>query len=109
MDRNSSTINNLRESLKKAKELAYKENLSLEEKKELVLIHKNKFEDKTKNILIDMNLEDEKVVANKHDNMRRHAKIKNGKVTYSSELASISSSTISPSSIFLVIKSFGVP
>lgn len=88
--RNSSTINNLTESIKRARELASKADLSLEEKKELVLIHKNKFEDKTKNILIDMNLEDEKVVANKHDNMRRHAKIKNGKVTYSSELASIS-------------------
>lgn len=89
-DRNSSTINDLRESLKKAKELAYKENLSLDEKKELVLIYKNKFEDKTKNIRIDMDLEDAKVVTNRHDNKRLHAKIKNDKVTYSSELVSIS-------------------
>ncbi len=89
-ERNSSTINDLKESLKTAKELAYKENLSQDEKKDLALIYKNKFEDKTKNILIDMNLEDEKVVTNIHDKMRLHAKIKNDKVTYSSELVSIS-------------------
>lgn len=88
--RNSSTINDLKESLKTAKELAYKENLSQDEKKDLALIYKNKFEDKTKNIRIDMNLEDEKVVANIHDKMKLHAKIKNDKVTYSSELVSIS-------------------
>lgn len=89
-ERNSSTINDLKESLKTAKELAYKENLSQDEKKDLALIYKNKFEDKTKNIRIDMNLEDEKVVANIHDKMKLHAKIKNDKVTYSSELVSIS-------------------
>ena len=89
-ERNSSTINDLKKSIKKAKELAFKDDLTPAEKKDLVLIYKNKFENKTKNILIDMNLEDEKVVANRHDNKRLHAKIKNGKVTYSSELASIS-------------------
>ena len=89
-ERNSSTINDLTKSIERARELASKENLSPDEKKELVLIYKNKFENKTKNIQIDMNLEDAKVVTNKHDNMRLHAKIKNGKVTYSSELASIS-------------------
>lgn len=89
-ERNSSTINDLTKSIERARELASKENLSPDEKKELVLIYKNKFENKTKNIQIDMNLEDAKVVANKHDNKRLHAKITNGKVTYSSELASIS-------------------
>lgn len=88
--RNSSTINELIKSIERAKQLAFKDNLSLEEKKELVLIYKNKFEDKTKNILIDMILEDDKVVTNRHDKMRLHAKINNDKVTYSSELASIS-------------------
>lgn len=88
--RNSSTINDLIESIKRARDLASKDDLSQEEKKELALIYKNKFENKTKNILIDMNLDDAKVVANRHDNKRLHAKIKNGKVTYSSELASIS-------------------
>lgn len=88
--RNSATIKDLKESIEKAKKLASKENLSPAEKKDLVLIYKNKFEDKTKNILIDMNLEDEKVVTNIHDKMRLHAKIKNDKVTYSSELVSIS-------------------
>lgn len=89
-ERNSSTINDLTKSIERARELASKENFSPDEKKELVLIYKNKFENKTKNIQIDMNLEDAKVVANKHDNKRLHAKITNGKVTYSSELASIS-------------------
>lgn len=88
--RNSSTINELIKSIEMAKQLAFKDNLTSDEKKELVLMHKYKFEDKTKNIRIDMNLEDEKVVANKHDDKRLHAKIKNDKVTYSSELSSIS-------------------
>ncbi|WP_455257062.1 S-layer homology domain-containing protein [Peptoniphilus asaccharolyticus] len=103
-ERNSSTINDLTESLEKAKKLASKDNLSPEEKKELVLIHKNKFEDKTKNIRIDMKLEDSKVVANRHDNMRLHAKIKNDKVTYSSELASISKQTYPKLTVYRIDK-----
>lgn len=88
--RNSATINALKESIEKAKELASKGTLNTEEKKELVSIYNHKFEDKTKNIRLDMNLEDAKVVTNRHDNKRLHAKIKNDKVTYSSELVSIS-------------------
>ena len=103
-DKNSSTINDLLESLKKAKELASKENLSQDEKKDLVLIYKNKFEDKTKNILIDMGLEDAKVVPNRHDNKRLHAKLKNGKVTYSSELASISKNSYPKLTVYRIYK-----
>ena len=103
-DKNSSTINDLLESLKKAKELASKENLSQDEKKDLVLIYKNKFEDKTKNILIDMGLEDAKVVPNRHDNKRLHAKLKNGKVTYSSELASISKNSYPKLTVYRIDK-----
>lgn len=88
--KNSSTIASFKEAIEKAKELANKTSINDEEKKELVSYFNNKFEEQTKNIKLDMNLEDKKVITNKYDNYRLHAKLNGGKVSYSSELQNLS-------------------
>lgn len=105
IDKNSSTINAFKEAIKKAKELANKASLNDEEKKELVSYFTNKFEEQTKNIKLDMNLEDEKVIANKYDNTRLHAKLNDGKVSYSSQLQNLSKDSYPKLTIYRIDKS----
>lgn len=103
--KNSSTIDAFKEAIKKAKELANKASLNDEEKKELVSYFTNKFEEQTKNIKLDMNLEDEKVIANKYDNTRLHAKLNDGKVSYSSQLQNLSKDSYPKLTIYRIDKS----
>ncbi|MDU5323519.1 MAG: S-layer homology domain-containing protein [Peptoniphilus harei] len=103
--KNSSTIGDFKTAIKKAKELANKTSLNDEEKKELVSYFTNKFEEQTKNIKLDMNLEDAKVIANKHDNKKRHAKLNGGKVSYSSELQNLSKNSYPKLKIYRIDKS----
>ena len=103
--KNSSTIDAFKEAIKKAKELANKASLNDEEKKELVSYFNNKFEEQTKNIKLDMNLDDKKVIANKYDNTRLHAKLNNGKVNYSSELQNLSKTAYPKLTIYRIDKS----
>ena len=105
IDKNSSTINAFKEAIKKAKELANKASLNDEEKKELVSYFTNKFEEQTKNIKLDMNLEDEKVITNKYDNTRLHAKLNDGKVSYSSQLQNLSKDSYPKLKIYRIDKS----
>lgn len=103
--KNSSTIDAFKEAIKKAKELATKTSLTEDEKKELVSYFNNKFEEQTKNIKLDMNLEDEKVIANKYDNTRLHAKLNDGKVSYSSQLQNLSKDSYPKLKIYRIDKS----
>ena len=103
--KNSSTIDAFKEAIKKAKELANKASLNDEEKKELVSYFTNKFEEQTKNIKLDMNLEDEKVITNKYDNTRLHAKLNDGKVSYSSQLQNLSKDSYPKLKIYRIDKS----
>ena len=103
--KNSSTIDAFKEAIKKAKELANKTTLTEDEKKELVSYFTNKFEEQTKNIKLDMNLEDEKVIANKYDNTRLHAKLNDGKVSYSSQLQNLSKDSYPKLTIYRIDKS----
>ena len=102
--KNSSTIDAFKEAIKKAKELATKTSLTEDEKKELVSYFNNKFEEQTKNIKLDMNLEDEKVIANKYDNTRLHAKLNDGKVSYTSELQNLSKTAYPKLTIYRIDK-----
>lgn len=103
--KNSSTIDAFKEAINKAKELANKTSLTNDEKKELVSYFNNKFEEQTKNIKLDMNLDDKKVIANKYDNTRLHAKLNNGKVNYSSELQNLSKNAYPKLTIYRIDKS----
>lgn len=102
--KNSSTIDAFKEAIKKAKELANKASLNDEEKKELVSYFTNKFEEQTKNIKLDMNLEDGKVITNKYDNTRLHAKLNDGKVSYTSELQNLSKTAYPKLTIYRIDK-----
>lgn len=102
--KNSSTIDAFKEAIKKAKELANKASLNDEEKKELVSYFNNKFEEQTKNIKLDMNLEDGKVITNKYDNTRLHAKLNDGKVSYTSELQNLSKTAYPKLTIYRIDK-----
>ena len=103
--KNSSTIDAFKEAIKKAKELATKTSLTEDEKKELVSYFTNKFEEQTKNIKLDMNLEDKKVITNKYDNTRLHAKLNDGKVSYTSELQNLSKTAYPKLTIYRIDKS----
>lgn len=103
--KNSSTIGDFKEAINKAKELANKANLNEEEKKKLVSYFNNKFEEQTKNIKLDMNLEDViKVIVNKHDKTKLHAKLNDGKVSYSSELQNLSKDSYPKLTIYRIDK-----
>lgn len=102
--KNFSTINDFKAAIKKAKELANKTSLTDDEKKELVSYFNNKFEEQTKNIKLDMNLDDKKVIANKYDKTRLHAKLNNGKVNYSSELQNLSKNAYPKLTIYRIDK-----
>lgn len=102
--KNSSTIDAFKEAIKKAKELANKTTLTEDEKKELVSYFTNKFEEQTKNIKLDMNLEDKKVITNKYDNTRLHAKLNDGKVSYTSELQNLSKTAYPKLTIYRIDK-----
>ena len=102
--KNSSTIDAFKEAIKKAKELANKTTLTEDEKKELVSYFTNKFEEQTKNIKLDMNLEDKKVITNKYDNTRLHAKLNDGKVSYTSELKNLSKTAYPKLTIYRIDK-----
>ena len=104
IDKNSSTIDDFKKVINKAKELANKTSLSAEEKKELVSYFNNKFEEQTKNIKLDMNLEASKVITNKYDRTKLHAKLNDGKVSYSSELQNLSKDTYPKLTIYRIDK-----
>lgn len=104
IDKNSSTINDFKEAIKKAKELANKTSLTDEEKKELVSYFTNKFEEQTKKIKLDMNLEDKKVITNKYDNTKLHAKLNDEKVSYSSQLLNLSKTAYPKLTIYRIDK-----
>ena len=104
IDKNSSTIDAFKAAINKAKELANKASLNDEEKKELVSYFNNKFEEQTKNIKLDMNLEDKKVITNKYDNTRLHAKLNDGKVSYTSELQNLSKTAYPKLTIYRIDK-----
>ncbi len=104
IDKNSSTIDDFKKVINKAKELANKTSLSAEEKKELVSYFNNKFEEQTKNIKLDMNLESLKVITNKYDNHRLHAQLNDGKVSYSSELQNLSKDSYPKLTIYRIDK-----
>lgn len=103
--KNSSTIGDFKTAIKKAKELANKTSLTDEEKKELVSYSNNKFEEQTKNIKLDMNLEASlKVITNKYDHNKLHAKLNDGKVSYSSQLQNLSKDTYPKLTIYRIDK-----
>lgn len=102
--KNSSTIDDFKKVINKAKELASKASLNDEEKKELVSYSNNKFEEQTKNIKLDMNLEALKVITNKYDPNKLHAKLNDGKVSYSSQLQNLSKDTYPKLTIYRIDK-----
>lgn len=90
--------------LKKLKNLLTKQVLTMRKRRSLFLTSIISLRNK-QNIKLDMNLEDEKVIANKYDNTRLHAKLNDGKVSYSSQLQNLSKDSYPKLKIYRIDKS----